>query len=112
MARAAITESTDILDRLIAHWRERMGEDFEVGGTALNNLISLREQMGTAVQGHDKALEVANERKAARDALLKQAETARANYRRQVAIAKGVRSPEYKAIPEPAKPKARAKKTA
>jgi hypothetical protein len=109
MARANITEATDVLDRMIAHWRERMGESFVVGDQKLADLAGLRDQIGTAVQEYDTALEVANERKATRDALLKQADAERANYRRQVAIAKGTRSSEYRSIPEPAKPRPRPK---
>ncbi|PIU94691.1 MAG: hypothetical protein COS65_06280, partial [Armatimonadetes bacterium CG06_land_8_20_14_3_00_66_21] len=109
MARANITEATDVLDRMVAHWRERMGESFAVGDRKLADLAALRDQIAAAVQEYDTALEVANEKKAARDALLKQADAERANYRRQVAIAKGTRSSEYRTIPEPAKPKPRSK---
>ena len=103
MARMSMSEATDLLGRLVAHWRQRMGDAFAVGGQGLTDFMALRDQLETAIQEYDAALEVANEKKAARDAFLKSAETTRANYRRQVAIVKGTGSSEYKTIPEPAK---------
>ncbi|NCO38797.1 MAG: hypothetical protein COZ06_37790 [Armatimonadetes bacterium CG_4_10_14_3_um_filter_66_18] len=103
MARMSISEATDLLGRLVAHWRQRMGDAFAVGSQELTDLVALRDQLATAIQEYDAALQVANEKKATRDALLKNAETTRANYRRQVAINKGTGSSEYKTIPESAK---------